>query len=83
VIRVECHDIYPNCPRYVPNLTTGERSLYCPRQGETPPAPEWKSLPTVAPLLPRIDPRSVADHGWSVGYAMTASSSKTMERPDE
>ena len=63
VIRVECRDIYPNYPRYVPNLTTGERSVYCPRPGETPPAPEWKSLPAVAPLLPRIDPRSVADHG--------------------
>ena len=62
VIRVECHDIYQNCPRYVPNLTKGESSVYVPRPGETPPAPEWESLPAVAPLLPGTDPRSVADH---------------------
>jgi mRNA-degrading endonuclease HigB of HigAB toxin-antitoxin module len=52
VIRVECLDIYPNCPRYVPNRATSEGSIYVPRPGQTPPAPEWKRLPAVAPLLP-------------------------------
>jgi predicted pyridoxine 5'-phosphate oxidase superfamily flavin-nucleotide-binding protein len=52
VIRIECQDIYPNCPRYVPNLGTGEASVYVPRRGESPPTPEWKTLPAVAPLLP-------------------------------
>jgi predicted pyridoxine 5'-phosphate oxidase superfamily flavin-nucleotide-binding protein len=53
VIRVQCHDIYPNCPRYVPDLATGESSVYVPRPDQTPPEPEWKRLPAVAPLLPR------------------------------
>jgi hypothetical protein len=55
VIRVECHDIYPNCPRYVPGFATGKASIYVPRPDRMPPAPEWKQLPAVAPLLPGND----------------------------
>jgi uncharacterized protein len=61
VIRVECLDIYPNCPRYVPNLATSEGSIYVPRPGQTPPAPEWKRLPAVAPLLPDEDRQGAAN----------------------
>ena len=55
VIRVECEDIYPNCPRYIPNLAAVEPSIYLPRQGVKPPAPEWKIFPTINPLLPADD----------------------------
>jgi hypothetical protein len=61
VIRVECLDRYPNCPRYVPNLATSEGSIYVPRPGQTPPAPEWKRLPAVAPLLPDEDRQGAAN----------------------
>lgn len=58
VVRIACHDIYPNCPRYVPGLTAGEPSAYVPRPGKVPPRPEWQSLPEIAPLLP-----DELDHG--------------------
>jgi predicted pyridoxine 5'-phosphate oxidase superfamily flavin-nucleotide-binding protein len=71
VIRVECRDIYPNCPRYVPDLATTARSAYVPRLGETPPTPEWKTLPEVVPHLPQSDARGAA-----------SSSPDTVERRD-
>ncbi|MBR0896052.1 pyridoxamine 5'-phosphate oxidase family protein [Bradyrhizobium tropiciagri] len=59
VIRVECRDIYPNCPRYVPDLAMTARSAYVPRPGETSPTPEWKTLPAVVPHLPRSDTQAL------------------------
>jgi hypothetical protein len=42
VIRIKC-EIYPNCPRYIPNLDAKKPSVYVPREGQgIPPAPEWK-----------------------------------------
>ena len=42
VIRIKC-EIYPNCPRYIPNLNTKKPSIYVPRiLLRAPPAPEWK-----------------------------------------
>ena len=42
VVRIKC-EIYPNCPRYIPNLKNDKLSVYTPRKEEgTPPAPEWK-----------------------------------------
>ncbi|WP_253712328.1 pyridoxamine 5'-phosphate oxidase family protein [Bradyrhizobium sp. WD16] len=57
VVHITCHDIYPNCPRYVPGLTAGEPSAYVPRRGTVPPRPEWQALPAVAPLLPKSQDR--------------------------
>jgi predicted pyridoxine 5'-phosphate oxidase superfamily flavin-nucleotide-binding protein len=62
VIEVACADIYPNCPRYIPDvsgspdLPGGKLSAYVPRPGHTPPIPEWKTYPFVTPLLPDTDP---------------------------
>ncbi|MGY4231045.1 putative pyridoxine 5'-phosphate oxidase superfamily flavin-nucleotide-binding protein [Bradyrhizobium sp. USDA 4503] len=46
VVRVEC-EIFPNCPRYVPDLMGASAdvpaNLYVPRPGYEPPAPEWKA----------------------------------------
>ena len=55
VVRVRCHDIFPNCPRYIPDLEHGERSEYIPREGARPPMPFWKGLPFIAPVLPKDD----------------------------
>lgn len=58
VIRIEC-EIYPNCPRYLPNLTDSENSPYVPRHGHgTPPAPEWKSRAYIRSTLPHDDPHA-------------------------
>lgn len=56
VVRVEC-EIYPNCPRYIPNLADQEASPYVPRTGQgTPPAPEWKERDYIRDILPKKDP---------------------------
>jgi predicted pyridoxine 5'-phosphate oxidase superfamily flavin-nucleotide-binding protein len=56
VVRVTCDEIYPNCPRYVPDLAGDGRSVYTPRPGSEPPVPEWKTREHLAPLLPATDP---------------------------
>ena len=56
VVRINC-EIYPNCPRYIPNLEKGEPSVYVPRKGKgVPPAPEWKKRDYIKNILPKDDP---------------------------
>ena len=56
VIRIKC-EIYPNCPRYIPNLDTKKPSVYVPREGQgIPPAPEWKERDYIKNILPKDDP---------------------------
>ena len=56
VVRIEC-EIYPNCPRYLPNLDGHLPSPHVPREGHgVPPAPEWKSRDYIRDLLPADDP---------------------------
>ncbi len=63
VVRIEC-EIYPNCPRYVPDLAGEKLSLYVPREGQgTPPAPEWKSRDYIRDILPSGDPHAEAVKG--------------------
>lgn len=58
VVRIDC-ELYPNCPRYVPNLAEGLPSPYVPRAGEgTPPAPEWKTRDYIRDILPADDPHA-------------------------
>jgi predicted pyridoxine 5'-phosphate oxidase superfamily flavin-nucleotide-binding protein len=57
VVRVVC-ELYPNCPRYVPNLAEGTPSPYPPRPGYDPPPPEWKSRDYIRDILPRDDPHT-------------------------
>jgi predicted pyridoxine 5'-phosphate oxidase superfamily flavin-nucleotide-binding protein len=56
VVRVHGHEIYPNCPRYIPDLASGAPSPFVPRPGAEPPAPEWKTRDYIRDLLPRDDP---------------------------
>jgi predicted pyridoxine 5'-phosphate oxidase superfamily flavin-nucleotide-binding protein len=60
VVRVEC-EIYPNCPRYVPDMmTSGEgfkASPFIPRSEHgPPPSPEWKYRSYIRDVLPKDDP---------------------------
>jgi predicted pyridoxine 5'-phosphate oxidase superfamily flavin-nucleotide-binding protein len=56
IVRVRAERIFPNCPRYIPRMTTGEPSPYVPREGYTPPVPKWKRFDEFADVLPRDDP---------------------------
>jgi predicted pyridoxine 5'-phosphate oxidase superfamily flavin-nucleotide-binding protein len=60
VVRVEC-EIYPNCPRYVPDMLGAggdfKPSASIPRPGHgTPPSPEWKRRGYIRDILPSDDP---------------------------
>ncbi|WP_417514225.1 pyridoxamine 5'-phosphate oxidase family protein [Minwuia sp.] len=56
VVRVDC-EIYPNCPRYVPDFAEGRPSPHVPRAGQgTPPPPEWKKRDYIRAGLPKDDP---------------------------
>ena len=56
VVRVVVDEIFPNCPRYVPDLAGDARSIYTPRPGYTPPPPEWKSRDYIVDKLPKDEP---------------------------
>ena len=55
VVRVEC-ELFSNCPRSVHDLAGGTLSVYLPRPGHEPPAPEWKSRDYIRDVLPANDP---------------------------
>ena len=59
VVRIRC-EIYPNCPRYLPNLAEGLPSPHVPREGQgVPPPPEWKTRDYIRHGLPKTDPHRV------------------------
>jgi predicted pyridoxine 5'-phosphate oxidase superfamily flavin-nucleotide-binding protein len=51
IVRVTVDHIFPNCPRYIPEMSMGEPSIYAPREGHTVPEPEWKSRPHVKDIF--------------------------------
>lgn len=53
LITIEIRDIFPNCPRYLPNITINGSSPYNPAAGYTPPEPAWKSKPDLKPFVKR------------------------------
>jgi predicted pyridoxine 5'-phosphate oxidase superfamily flavin-nucleotide-binding protein len=52
LVRVTPIDIFPNCPRYIPDLATGTPSPYVPRDGQPPLEPTWKSHPAWQEVVP-------------------------------
>ena len=42
LVRMTADHIFSNCPRYIPEMEYLEPSVYTPRDGHTPPEPEWK-----------------------------------------
>ena len=56
MIRVDAHEIFPNCPRYIPDLSANQPSEYLPKAGEPVPKPVWKDRDYIRPLLATTDP---------------------------
>jgi predicted pyridoxine 5'-phosphate oxidase superfamily flavin-nucleotide-binding protein len=52
LVRVRAEHIFPNCPRYIPNLKSGEDSVYIPRPGATPVEPAWKGFDAFKDVVP-------------------------------
>lgn len=44
IVRVTARAIFPNCPRYIPNMQLVEPSVYAPRIGCDTPEPSWKNF---------------------------------------
>jgi uncharacterized protein len=52
LVRVTPEAIFPNCPRYIPNLEAGEPSIYAPAPDTEPVEPKWKSFDLFADVVP-------------------------------
>ena len=52
LIKVTPAAIFPNCPRYIPNLQLAQASPYLPKAGEPPIEPKWKSFEIFADVVP-------------------------------
>jgi predicted pyridoxine 5'-phosphate oxidase superfamily flavin-nucleotide-binding protein len=44
MVRVTARVIFPNCPRYIPDMQLADPSVYAPRPGVEPPEPAWKDF---------------------------------------
>jgi hypothetical protein len=44
LVRVQARAVFPNCPRYIPSLKTGEPSRFAPRPNYDAPEPAWKGF---------------------------------------
>lgn len=53
MIRVKAQHIFPNCPRYIPDLESGTESQYLPRQDQAPIEPAWKSFERFSDVVPK------------------------------
>ncbi len=56
IVQVDADQIFPNCPRYIPDLSANEPSEYLPKAGEPVPKPVWKDRDYIKPLLAETDP---------------------------
>jgi predicted pyridoxine 5'-phosphate oxidase superfamily flavin-nucleotide-binding protein len=56
VVRVEAREIFPNCPRYIPDLGGGTPSPYLPEAGRPLTKPDWKDRDYIRDILPERDP---------------------------
>jgi len=52
IVRVTPEHIFPNCPRYIPDLANGQPSEYAPHEGVTPKEPPWKGYDAYKDVVP-------------------------------
>ncbi len=52
IVRVTVRAIFPNCPRYIPELTLTAPSVYAPVAGHEPPEPKRKSFALFGDTVP-------------------------------
>jgi uncharacterized protein len=52
LVRVTPRNIFPNCPRYIPNQETGEASPYVPCADAERKEPAWKSAESFRDVVP-------------------------------
>ncbi|MFI4976140.1 MAG: pyridoxamine 5'-phosphate oxidase family protein [Caulobacterales bacterium] len=52
LVKVTPTDIFPNCPRYIPQLQLVEPSVYAPRVDAEPVEPAWKAFDMFKDVVP-------------------------------
>lgn len=52
LVKVTPTEIFPNCPRYIPDLTLTATSSDAPVEGVTPVEPRWKSMEMFSDVVP-------------------------------
>jgi predicted pyridoxine 5'-phosphate oxidase superfamily flavin-nucleotide-binding protein len=52
IVRVTATAIFPNCPRYIPELTLGAPSVYTPQKDAAPVEPAWKNFDMFKDVVP-------------------------------
>lgn len=55
-VRVKADEIFPNCPRYIPNLTKAAASSFIPDETDASAKPDWKNAEDLRDALPADDP---------------------------
>lgn len=56
IVRVEADEIFPNCPRYIPDLTKAAASPFIPDETGASVKPDWKNAEDLCGALPANDP---------------------------
>ena len=56
MIRLDAREIFPNCPRYIPDIENGRASPFVPKIGRRPKKPIWKERSYIRGILPESDP---------------------------
>lgn len=52
LVRVTAEHIFPNCPRYIPDLGSGLPSKYIPKKDTEPVEPAWKGFDAFKDVVP-------------------------------
>lgn len=52
IVRFTPVDIFPNCPRYIPDPAAAKASPYIPHAGEAPVEPKWKAIDMFRDVVP-------------------------------
>lgn len=52
IVRVVPENIFPNCPRYIPNLDADKPSEFLPRADVAPKEPAWKTFDAFKDVVP-------------------------------
>ncbi len=56
IVRVQARAIFPNCPRYIPEMQMTGPSLYTPQPKCDPPEPRWKEFDDFKDYVPPRHP---------------------------
>jgi hypothetical protein len=56
LVRIRPTHVFPNCPRYIPDLKGDAPSVYMPEAGRTPVEPKWKGSPDFKDVVPPRKP---------------------------